>query len=64
MAHQDVLIQVKVASDQEARHVQKALQSIADNFKAQELVVISKKLEELGFQFKFKTFKEAVEDLL
>jgi hypothetical protein len=45
MAHQDVLIQVKVASDQEARHVQKALQSIADNFKAQELVVISKKLE-------------------
>ena len=45
MAHQDVLIQVKVASDQEARHVQKALQSIADNFKAQELVVNSKKLE-------------------
>jgi len=45
MAHQDVLIQVKVASEQEARHVQKALQSIADNFKAQELVVISKKLE-------------------
>jgi argininosuccinate lyase len=45
MAHQDVLIQVKVVSDQEARHVQKALQSIADNFKAQELVVISKKLE-------------------
>ena len=45
MAHQDVIIQVKVASDQEARHVQKALQSIADNFKAQELVVISKKLE-------------------
>jgi len=45
MANQDVLIQVKVASDQEARHVQKALQSIADNFKAQELVVISKKLE-------------------
>jgi hypothetical protein len=45
MAQQDVLIQVKVASDQEARHVQKALQSIADNFKAQELVVISKKLE-------------------
>jgi hypothetical protein len=27
MANQDVLIQVKVASDQEARHVQKALQS-------------------------------------
>ena len=26
--------------------------------------VVSKKLEELGFQFKFKTFKEAVEDLL
>lgn len=45
MAQQDVLIQVKVVSDQEARHVQKALQSIADNFKAQELVVISKKLE-------------------
>ncbi|MEY5047221.1 MAG: hypothetical protein RLZZ175_580 [Bacteroidota bacterium] len=26
--------------------------------------VVSKKLEELGFQFKFKTFKEAVDDLL
>ena len=26
--------------------------------------VVSKKLEELGFQFKFKTFKKAVEDLL
>jgi hypothetical protein len=45
MAQQDVLIQVKVASNQEARHVQKALQTIADNFKAQELVSISKKIE-------------------
>jgi hypothetical protein len=45
MAQQDVLIQVKVASDQEARHVQKALQTISDNFKAQELVSISKKIE-------------------
>jgi hypothetical protein len=45
MAQQDVLIQVKVVSDQEARHVQKALQSIANNFKAQELVSISKKIE-------------------
>ena len=45
MANQDVLIQVKVASEQEARHVQKALQSIANNFKSQELVSIAKKLE-------------------
>lgn len=55
MAHQDVLIQVKVASDQEARHVQKALQSIADNFKAQELVVISKKLEIPLLKLKIKS---------
>jgi argininosuccinate lyase len=45
MAHHDLLIQVKVVSDQEARHVQKALQTIANNFKAQELVSISKKIE-------------------
>lgn len=45
MANQDVLIQVTVASDQEARHVQKALQTIVNNFKAQELVSISKKIE-------------------
>jgi hypothetical protein len=45
MANQDVLIQVKVASEQEARHVQKALQSIANNFKSQELVSIAKKIE-------------------
>jgi hypothetical protein len=45
MAYHDVLIQVKVVSDQEARHVQKALQTIANNFKAQELVSISKKIE-------------------
>ena len=45
MAQQDVLIQVKVTTDLEARHVQKALQTIANNFKAQELVSISKKIE-------------------
>ncbi|MEY4661337.1 MAG: hypothetical protein RLZZ42_1289 [Bacteroidota bacterium] len=45
MAQQDVLIQVKVSTDLEARHVQKALQAIANNFKAQELVSISKKIE-------------------
>ena len=55
MAQQDVLIQVKVVSDQEARHVQKALQSIADNFKAQELVVISKKLELPFVRLKIKS---------
>ena len=55
MANQDVLIQVKVASDQEARHVQKALQSISDNFKAQELVVISKKLELPFVRLKIKS---------
>lgn len=45
MAQQDVLIQVKVTTDLEARYVQKALQTIANNFKAQELVSISKKIE-------------------
>lgn len=45
MVNQNILVQVKVTSDQEARHVQKALQSIADNFKAQELINISKKIE-------------------
>lgn len=45
MAQQNVVIVVNVATDQEARHVQKALQSFANNFKAQELVSISKKIE-------------------
>ncbi|MEY4331123.1 MAG: hypothetical protein RIS91_1138 [Bacteroidota bacterium] len=45
MANQDVLVQVVVASDQEARHVQKALQTIANNFNAQDVIKISKKIE-------------------
>ena len=45
MANQDVLVQVIVASDQEARHVQLALQNIVKNFTAEELVSISKMIE-------------------
>jgi len=45
MANKDVLVQVIVASDQEARHVQLALQTIVKNFTADELVSISKKIE-------------------
>lgn len=55
MPQQDVLINVKVASDQEARHVQKALQTIADNFKTQELVNISKKIEMPLVKLKIKS---------
>jgi hypothetical protein len=45
MANKDVLVQVIVASDQEARHVQLALQNIVKNFRADELVSISKMIE-------------------
>ena len=45
MANQDVKVQVVVASEQEARHVQKALQTIANNFNAQDVIKISKKIE-------------------
>jgi hypothetical protein len=45
MANKDVLVQVVVASDQEARHVQLALQNIVKNFTAEELVSISKMIE-------------------
>lgn len=55
MAQQDVLINVKVVSDQEARHVQKALQTIADNFKPAELITISKKIEMPLVKLKIKS---------
>lgn len=45
MAIRDVLVEVIVASDQEARHVQLALQTIVKNFTADELCKISKKIE-------------------
>jgi hypothetical protein len=45
MANKDVLVQVIVASDQEARHVQLALQTLAKNFSVDELSKISKKIE-------------------
>jgi mannitol/fructose-specific phosphotransferase system IIA component (Ntr-type) len=45
MANKDVLVQVIVASDQEARHVQQALQNLAKNFNVDELIKISKKIE-------------------
>ena len=45
MAIRDVLVEVIVASDQDARHVQLALQNIVKNFTAEELCKISKKIE-------------------
>jgi vacuolar-type H+-ATPase subunit E/Vma4 len=45
MAIRDVLVEVIVASDQDARHVQLALQTIVKNFTADELCKISKKIE-------------------
>lgn len=55
MQQQDVLINVHVTSDQEARHVQKALQTIADTFKPQELVSISKKIQMPLVKLKIKS---------
>jgi hypothetical protein len=55
MANQDVNINVKVASDQEARHAQKALQTIANNFTLQELITISKKIEMPLVKLKIKS---------
>ena len=45
MTTKDIAISIEVKSEQEARHVQQALQSIAGQFSAAELVKISKKLE-------------------
>ena len=44
MTTKDIPISIEVKSEQEARHVQQALQSIAGQFTAAELVKISKKL--------------------
>lgn len=55
MANQDVNISVKVASDQEARHAQKALQTIVNNFTLQELITISKKIEMPLVKLKIKS---------
>ena len=45
MTTRDIPISIDVKSEQEARHVQQALQSIAKQFTSEELVKISKKLE-------------------
>ena len=45
MTTKDIPISIDVKSEQEARHVQQALQSIAKQFTAEELVKIYKKLE-------------------
>ena len=45
MAKHELKVTVSVATDLEARHVQKALQTIVNNFKPNELVSISKKIE-------------------
>ncbi len=45
MIDKDVLIQVRVVGDQQGRHVQKALQTFADNFKPDEMIRLSKMIE-------------------
>jgi hypothetical protein len=49
------MVTVSVATDLEARHVQKALQTIANNFKPNELVSISKKIEMPLVKLKIKS---------
>ncbi len=48
-------VTVNVATDLEARHVQKALQTIANTFKPNELVSISKKIEMPLVKLKIKS---------
>jgi hypothetical protein len=55
MANQDVLVQVIVASDQDARHAQLALQNLANNFTVDELIKISKKIENPIMKFRIKS---------
>jgi len=55
MAKHEINVTVNVATDLEARHVQKALQTIANTFKPYELVSISKKIEMPLVKLKIKS---------
>ena len=55
MAKHELKVTVSVATDLEARHVQKALQTIVNNFKPNELVSISKKIEMPLVRLKIKS---------
>ena len=51
----EVSIQVKATNELDARHAQKALQTIANNFSLQELIIISKKIEMPLVKLKIKS---------
>ena len=55
MSQHELKIKFKASTDLEARHVQKALQTIADNFNPNELVSISKKIEMPLVKMKIKS---------
>ena len=55
MITKDISILIEAKSEQEVRHVQQALQSIAGQFTAAELVKISKKLEMPLVKMKIKS---------
>jgi hypothetical protein len=55
MAKHEINVTVNVATDLEARHVQKALQTIVNTFKPNELVSISKKIEMPLVKLKIKS---------
>ena len=55
MAKHELKVTLSVATDLEARHVQKALQTIVNNFKPNELVSISKKIEMPLVRLKIKS---------
>ena len=55
MAKHELKVTVSVATDLEARHVQKALQTIVNNFKPNERVSISKKIEMPLVKLKIKS---------
>ena len=55
MTTKEIKIQVKVTNEQQASHAEKALQTIADNFMIQELVMISKKIEMPLVKMKIKS---------
>jgi hypothetical protein len=55
MAQHELKVTISAATDLDARHVQKALQTIANNFKPNELVSISKKIEMPLVKLKIKS---------
>lgn len=51
----EVSIKSKATTEQDVRHAQKALQTIANNFTLQELISISKKIEMPLVRLKIKS---------